>query len=92
MGSGRRKILGAVLVREALPALVSAATVTVIALISFSAMAGVIGGGGLGALAISYGYQRFDTAVMVACIVVIVVVVQVVQVAGDALASRLDHR
>jgi len=92
MGSTRRKILGAVLVREALPALVSATTVTVIALISFSAMAGVIGGGGLGALAISYGYQRFDTAVMVACILVIVVVVQVVQVIGDAVAARLDHR
>ncbi len=92
MGSTRRKILGAVLVREALPGLVSAATVTVVALISFSAMAGVIGGGGLGALAISYGYQRFDTAVMVACIVVLVVIVQVIQVAGDAVARRLDHR
>jgi len=92
MGSTRAKILGAVLVREALPALVSAATVTVVSLISFSAMAGVIGGGGLGALAISYGYQRFDTAVMVACIVVIVVAVQAIQVVGDALARRLDHR
>jgi D-methionine transport system permease protein len=92
MGSTRAKILGSVLVREALPALVSAATVTVVSLVSFSAMAGVIGGGGLGALAISYGYQRFDTAVMVACIVVIVVVVQAIQVAGDALARRLDHR
>lgn len=92
MGSTRRKILGSVLVREAMPALVSAATVTVVSLISFSAMAGVIGGGGLGALAISYGYQRFDTAVMVACIVVILVVVQVIQIAGDALARRLDHR
>lgn len=92
MGSTRRKILGQVLVREALPALVSAATVTVVSLISFSAMAGVIGGGGLGALAISYGYQRFDTAVMIACIVVIVVVVQVIQVVGDAVAHRLDHR
>ena len=92
MGSSRRKILGAVLVREALPALVSAATVTVIALVSFSAMAGVIGGGGLGALAISYGYQRFDTAVMVACIVLLLAVVQVVQVVGDRIAHRLDHR
>jgi D-methionine transport system permease protein len=92
MGSTRAKILGSVLVREALPALVSAATVTVVSLVSFSAMAGVIGGGGLGALAISYGYQRFDTAVMVACIVVIVVVVQVIQVVGDALARRVDHR
>jgi D-methionine transport system permease protein len=92
MGSTRRKILGSVLVREAMPALVSAATVTVVSLVSFSAMAGVIGGGGLGALAISYGYQRFDTAVMVACIVVILVVVQLVQIVGDALARRLDHR
>jgi D-methionine transport system permease protein len=92
MGSTRGKILGSVLVREAMPALVSAATVTVISLVSFSAMAGVIGAGGLGALAISYGYQRFDAAVMVACIVVILVLVQVVQWVGDALAHRLDHR
>jgi D-methionine transport system permease protein len=92
MGSSRRKILGAVLVREAMPALVSAATVTVISLVSFSAMAGVIGAGGLGALAISYGYQRFDPAVMVACIVVILVLVQVVQWVGDSLAHRMDHR
>ncbi len=92
MGSSRRKILGAVLVREAMPALVSAATVTVISLVSFSAMAGVIGAGGLGALAISYGYQRFDPPVMVACIVVILVLVQVVQWVGDSLAHRMDHR
>lgn len=92
MGSTRAKILGAVLVREALPGLVAGLTVTVIALIGYSAMAGAIGGGGLGALAISYGYQRFDVQVMVACIVVIVVVVQLVQVVGDATARRLDHR
>jgi len=92
MGSNRAKILRAVLVREALPGLVAGLTVTVIALIGYSAMAGVIGGGGLGALAISYGYQRFDVQVMVACIVVIVVVVQLVQVIGDAVARRLDHR
>jgi D-methionine transport system permease protein len=92
MGSTRTKILRAVLVRESLPGLVAGFTVTVIALIGYSAMAGVIGGGGLGALAISYGYQRFDPQVMVACVVVIVVVVQLVQVLGDALARRLDHR
>ncbi|WP_298455079.1 methionine ABC transporter permease [uncultured Cellulomonas sp.] len=92
MGSTRRKILGSVLVREALPAIVAAATVTVIALVSFSAMAGVIGGGGLGALAISYGYQRFNTPVMIACVVLILVVVQAVQIVGDALTRRLDHR
>jgi D-methionine transport system permease protein len=92
MGSTRRKIIGAVLVREALPALVSAATVTVVSLVSFSAMAGVIGAGGLGALAISYGFQRFDPPVMVACVVVILLLVQVLQSVGDALAHRLDHR
>jgi D-methionine transport system permease protein len=92
MGSTRRKILGAVLVREALPGLVSGLTVTVIALIAYSAMAGAIGAGGLGFLAISYGYQRFNVPVMVVCIVVIVVIVQVVQVLGDLVARRLDHR
>jgi D-methionine transport system permease protein len=92
MGSTRRKILGAVLVPEALPGLVSGMTVTVIALIAYSAMAGAIGAGGLGFLAISYGYQRFNTPVMVVCIVLIVVVVQVVQVIGDQVARRFDHR
>lgn len=92
MGSTRRKILGAVLVPEALPGLVSGMTVTVIALIAYSAMAGAIGAGGLGFLAISYGYQRFNTPVMVVCIVLIVVIVQVVQVLGDQIARRFDHR
>lgn len=92
MGSTRRKILGAVLVPEALPGLVSGMTVTVIALIAYSAMAGAIGAGGLGFLAISYGYQRFNTPVMVVCIVLIVVIVQVVQVLGDQVARRFDHR
>ena len=92
MGSTRRKILGAVLVPEALPGLVSGMTVTVIALIAYSAMAGAIGAGGLGFLAISYGYQRFNTPVMVVCIVLIVVLVQVVQVLGDQVARRFDHR
>ncbi|WP_407345382.1 methionine ABC transporter permease [Pengzhenrongella phosphoraccumulans] len=92
MGSTRTKILRAVLVREALPGLVAGLTVTVIALIGYSAMAGVIGAGGLGALAISYGYQRFDVQVMIACVIVLVAIVQLVQVLGDALARRLDHR
>ncbi len=92
MGSTRAKIVRAVLVPEALPGLVAGLTVTVIALVGYSAMAGAIGGGGLGALAISYGYQRFDAQVMVVCIVVIVVVVQLVQVLGDVVARSLDHR
>lgn len=92
IGATRFGIVVQVLVREALPALVASFTVTVIALVGYSAMAGVIGGGGLGALAISYGYQRFDPPVMVACVVVIVLIVVVVQAIGDAVARRLDHR
>lgn len=92
MGATRLNIVRHVLLREALPALVSSYTVTVIALLGYSAMAGVIGAGGLGALAISYGYQRFDNGVMFACVVVLVVMVVVVQAVGDHLARRLDHR
>jgi D-methionine transport system permease protein len=92
MGATRLNIVRNVLLREALPALVSSYTVTVIALLGYSAMAGVIGAGGLGALAISYGYQRFDNGVMFACVVVLVVMVVVVQAVGDHLARRLDHR
>ena len=92
MGSTTPKILGAVLVREALPAIVSGFTVTVIALIGYSAMVGAIGAGGLGFLAITYGFQRFDPTVLYTSVVVIVVLVTVVQLVGDAVARRLDHR
>ncbi|MCC2314328.1 methionine ABC transporter permease [Cellulomonas xiejunii] len=92
MGSTTPKILRAVLVREALPSIVSAFTVTVITLIGFSAMVGAIGGGGLGFLAITYGFQRFDPPVLYTSIVVIVVLVTVVQLVGDLVARRLDHR
>lgn len=92
MGSTTPKLLWSVLVREALPSIVAAFTVTVIALIGFSAMVGAIGAGGLGFLAISYGYQRFDPPVLYTSIVVIVVLVTVVQLVGDAVARRLDHR
>ncbi|WP_199423153.1 methionine ABC transporter permease [Actinotalea solisilvae] len=92
MGSSRGRVLVQVLVREALPSIVAGFTATVIALVAYSAMAGAIGGGGLGFLAISYGYQRFDTTVMVVCVVVIVLIVQAVQVVGDVVARRLDHR
>ncbi|WP_182112343.1 MULTISPECIES: methionine ABC transporter permease [unclassified Actinotalea] len=92
MGSSRGRVLVQVLLREALPGIVAGFTATVIALVAYSAMAGAIGGGGLGFLAISYGYQRFDTTVMVVCVVVIVAIVQAVQVVGDAVARRLDHR
>ncbi|WP_369819679.1 methionine ABC transporter permease [Actinoplanes sp. TFC3] len=92
MGSSRRQIVGKVLLREARPALVAGLTITVIALVGYSAMAGVVGGGGLGDLAIRYGYQRFETEVMIATVVVLVVFVQLIQMLGDVVVRRLSHR
>ena len=89
MGAGRVTIVGKVLLPEAMPGLVAGLTVTVVALISYSAMAGAIGGGGLGDLAIRYGYQRFETTLMIVTVVVLVVVVQLVQTLGDTVARRL---
>ncbi|WP_134772798.1 methionine ABC transporter permease [Ornithinimicrobium flavum] len=92
MGARRRDVVRRVLLPEARPGLVAAATVTLIALISYSAMAGAIGGGGLGDFAIRYGYQRFNTEVTLACVAVLLVMVQGVQWYGDRLARRLAHR
>ncbi len=92
MGGGQLTVMREVLIPEALPSLVSGFTVTLVLLIGASAMAGAIGAGGLGDLAIRYGYQRFNTPVMVAVIVVLVALVALIQAAGDAVARRVDHR
>jgi D-methionine transport system permease protein len=92
MGSTRWNVVRKVLVPEALPGLVAGLTVTIVALVGYSAMAGAVGGGGLGDLAIRYGYQRFQTDVMVVTVVVLVLIVQAVQLAGDVTARRLAHR
>ncbi len=92
MGGGQLTVMGHVLVPEALPSLVSGFTVTLVLLVGASAMAGAVGAGGLGDLAIRYGYQRFNTPVMVAVIVVLIGLVALIQAGGDALARRLDHR
>lgn len=92
MGATTGQVVRSVLLPEARPGLVAAATVTLVALISYSAMAGAIGGGGLGDFAIRYGYQRFDTAVTLATVAVLLVVVQALQAGGDRLARRLAHR
>lgn len=81
-----------VLLPEARPALIHGFTVMLISLIGYSAMAGAIGGGGLGDLAIRYGYQRFETGVMVATVVALLVLVQGVQWVSDRAATRADHR
>ena len=73
-------------------ALIHAFTVMAVSLIGYSAMAGAIGGGGLGDLAIRYGYQRFETGVMFATVAALLVLVQVTQWVGDRAAARSDHR
>ena len=92
MGGSRWTIIREVLVPEALPGLLSGFTVTLVTMIGASAMAGAIGAGGLGDLAIRYGYQRFNTGIMVGVIIVLIALVSVVQFGGDQLARRFDHR
>jgi len=92
MGGGRWTIMREVLVPEALPGLLSGFTVTLVTMIGASAMAGAIGAGGLGDLAIRYGYQRFNTGIMVGVIIVLIALVSLVQLGGDRLARLFDHR
>ncbi|RPE02844.1 ABC transporter permease [Candidatus Pantoea deserta] len=92
MGASKLRIVWDVLIPEALPGILAGFVVTLVALIGASAMAGAIGAGGLGDLAIRYGYQRFDTAVMVAVIAVLIVLVCGIQWLGDRLVTRIDKR
>jgi D-methionine transport system permease protein len=91
MGSRNREIIFKVMIPEALPSLVSGVTLTVINLIGYSAMAGAIGGGGLGDLAIRYGYQRFRTDIMIAAVVIILVLVEVIQLVARGSATGLSR-
>ena len=91
MGATPMQIITRVLLPEAMPNIVAQLTTVVISLVGESAMAGAIGGG-LGDLAIRYGYQRFRPDIMIATVVVLIVMVQVVQFAGNALAKKLDKR
>ena len=92
MGASGRQITWGVLVREALPILIQSATVTIITLLGYSAMAGAVGGGGVGDLAIQYGYQRNQVDVMVITVVVIVGIVGIIQLVGDMLSRLVNHR
>lgn len=92
MGCRRWHIVRHVLLPEAMPAIIGGATVTVIAMIGSSAMAGAVGAGGLGDLAIRYGYERYETAVMFNVIIMLVVLVTAVQLGGERLARYFDHR
>lgn len=90
-GASARQIVWHVLLPESLPGLLRGLTVTAISLIGYSAMAGIVGGGGVGDLAIRFGYYRYETRVMVVTVVVLILLVQVVQVIGDVLARRADR-
>ncbi|WP_298726547.1 methionine ABC transporter permease [uncultured Ferrovibrio sp.] len=92
MGATPLQIVTKVLLPEALPGIVAGLTITLVSLIGYSAMAGAVGGGGLGDIGIRYGYQRFLPEVMLAVVLVLIVFVQGVQSLGDRLVRRLSHR
>lgn len=92
MGATTAQVVFKVLLPEALPGIAGALTITLVSLTGYSAMAGAIGGGGLGDLGIRYGYQRFLPEVMLAVVLVLILFVQAVQSAGDRLVRRLSHR
>jgi D-methionine transport system permease protein len=92
MGASTSQIVFKVLLPEASPGIVAAVTITLVSLTGYSAMAGAIGGGGLGDLGIRFGYQRFLPDVMLAVVVVLIVFVQLVQSAGDRLVRSLSHK
>ncbi|GGZ87721.1 methionine ABC transporter permease [Streptomyces subrutilus] len=92
MGGSVPTLVGKVLLPQALPSLVAGVTTTVITLVGYSAMAGAVGGEGLGSKAITYGFQRFETGFMVATVVVLIVLVTVIQLIGDGVVRLLARR
>lgn len=92
MGATPWQIITKVMIPEAMPSIMSGITITIINLIGCSAMAGAVGGGGLGDLAIRYGYQRFRADVMIVTVIILIIMVQVVQSAGDYYSRRLNKR
>lgn len=92
MGATRMQIISKVLLPEALPSMLNGVIITLVTLVNYSAMAGVVGGGGLGDVGIRYGYQRFDLQVMLLVILILVILVQLIQSVGDRLVAYVDHR
>ncbi|KYK12451.1 methionine ABC transporter permease [Streptomyces rochei] len=92
MGGNTWTVVRKVLVPEALPSLIASTTTTVIALIGYSAMAGTVGGGGLGDLAVRYGYNRFESGLMWVTVAILAVAISLIQFAGDAAARALHRR
>ncbi len=92
LGATTWQLIRYILFPEALPALIQAITITAITVLNYSAMAGTVGGGGLGDLAIRYGYQRFNMIIMFITIVILVIIVQLLQIIGDYYAKRCNHK
>lgn len=92
MGATPLQIIRKALLPEALPTILNSVTITLVTLVSYSAMAGTVGGGGLGDVAIRYGFHRYDITIMAVTVVMLIVLVQIIQSIGDALVRRVDHR
>lgn len=90
-GGSRWQIISSAQLSEAMPALVAAVTLNLVSMIEYSAIAGTIGAGGIGYLAVVYGYQRFDNHIMIATIVALIATIQLIQFLGDRLVNRLRH-
>lgn len=92
VGASTRQIIFRVMLPEAMPSLILGITLTIINILGYSAMAGSIGGGGLGDLALRYGYQRFQTDVLIATIIILIIMVQIIQFTGNFLANTFNKR
>ncbi|WP_209851588.1 methionine ABC transporter permease [Paenibacillus sediminis] len=92
MGASLPQIISKVLLREAFPGLLASMTMTAVALVSYTAMSGMVGGGGLGSLAINYGYYRYESEVMILAVIIMVILVQLLQMAGDKLVLHFTRK
>lgn len=89
-GASDFQIIFKIMLKEAVPSIVSGLTLTIISIIGYSAMAGTVGGGGLGYLAVSYGYQRFQKDVMIVTVIILIIIVQALQMLGNYLYKKLN--
>ena len=88
-GATKRQIVFKVMIKEAMPSIISGITLSVISILGYTAMAGAVGAGGLGNVALTYGHQRFDTAVMVYTVITLVIIVQIIQGLGNLAYKKL---
>ncbi len=92
MGASEWEIIIKVLIPESISSIIATITTTIISIVGYSAMAGTIGGGGLGSIAVTYGYQRYRTDILIISIVIMVILVQIIQTIGNILAKKLNKK